>query len=111
MSYGTLVGQIRDIRAVLNDLGIGRTNRVALVCHEVADAVGAFLGIVDTASVAPLNPKLSPYEFRAALNRIPFDAVIVHEDLPEVAALIRSEGYPVITLSPVPNGVTGEVTL
>lgn len=111
MTYAKLADQIRDLRVALNGLGIGRTNRVALVCHEVADAVGAFLGIVDTASVAPLNPKLSPFEFRAALMRIPFDAVIVHEDLPEVAALIRSEGYPVITLSTVPNGVTGEVAL
>ena len=111
MTYAELADQIRDIRAALNDLGVGRTNRVALVCHKVADAVGAFLGIIDTASVAPLNPKLSPYEFRAALNRIPFDAVIVHEDLTEVAELIRSEGYPLISLASVPKGITGQVTL
>ena len=111
MTYAKLADQIADIRKTLNELGIGRTNRVALVCHKMADATGAFFGIVDTASVAPLNPKLSPYEFRAALNRIPFDAAIVHEDLTDVAALIQSEGYPLISIRSVPNGVTGEVTL
>lgn len=45
MTYAELADQIRDIRAALNDLGVGRTNRVALVCHKVADAVGAFLGL------------------------------------------------------------------
>lgn len=111
MSLGRLIEQMDRIRSQLNAWGIGRTDRIALVSNDVPRAVGVYFGLADTASVAPLNPKLSTHEFRSALERVPFDAIVVDKSLPEIAELVAAEGYRVVLMSAVEGGATGEVEL
>jgi acyl-coenzyme A synthetase/AMP-(fatty) acid ligase len=41
----------------LNEMGIGRGDRVAFVIHQRPEMVGAFLTISVFASLVPMNPK------------------------------------------------------
>jgi acyl-CoA synthetase (AMP-forming)/AMP-acid ligase II len=55
-TYARLFEQIARIVDALNDFGIGRGDRVAVVLSDAAMMAIAFLGIAAGATAAPLNP-------------------------------------------------------
>ena len=56
LTYAGLLGQMEDTVRSLNDLGVGRNERVAIVVPNGPEMATAFLGVAAGATAAPLNP-------------------------------------------------------
>jgi acyl-CoA synthetase (AMP-forming)/AMP-acid ligase II len=101
LSYAALRALIdRSIRS-LNDLGIGRGDRVAIVLPNGPEMATAFLCVASAATAAPLNPTYRQDEFEFYLEDLKAKALIV-EAASQSPALRAAEklGVAVITLTP-----------
>jgi len=63
LSYAALRALIDRARGSLNDLGIGRGDRVAIVLPNGPEMATAFLCVASAATSAPLNPAYKQDEF------------------------------------------------
>lgn len=80
-SYGQLKQQIVDLAAQLNQLGIGRGDRIAIAMPNGPEMVVTFLAAAMCGTAAPLNPKYSTAEF-----------AFYYEDLNARALIVLDEG-------------------
>ena len=69
LSYGALRALIDRAVRSLNDLGIGRDDRVAIVLPNGPEMATAFLSVASAAASAPLNPAYRQDEFEFYLER------------------------------------------
>ena len=110
LTYRALREQCARTVALLNRLGIGRGDRVAIVLPNGPEMAAAFLAIGCGASTAPLNPAYRAEEFTFYLTDLRAKAlVILHgmaSDAREVAARLS---IPVLDL--VPGEAAGAFTL
>lgn len=81
LSYKQLKQQIVDLAAQLNQLGIGRGDRIVIAMPNSPEMVVTFLTAAMCGTAAPLNPKYSKSEF-----------VFYYEDLNASALIILDEG-------------------
>lgn len=97
---------------MLNQIGLGRNDRVALVLPNGPEMAVAFLSVTAAATCAPLNPAYRTSEFDFYLSDLKAKALLVQkgQDSPAVAAA-HQRGIPVIQLSPLPDGEAGLFTL
>jgi acyl-CoA synthetase (AMP-forming)/AMP-acid ligase II len=98
--------------ARLNELGVGRNDRVAIVLPNSAEMASAFVTIGCGATTAPLNPAYRADEFDFYLSDLNAKALVVEKgsDSPALG-VARERGIPVITLVPDAGGVAGKFTL
>jgi len=106
---------LRDLCArtasVLNSVGIGRNDRVAIVLPNGPEMASAFLSIASAAATAPLNPGYKQEEFTFYLSDLGTRALVVQAgvDTPARAAA-AALGCPIIELTPHTD-VAGDFTL
>ena len=81
LSYQQLKQQIVELAAQLNQLGIGRGDRIAIVMPNSPEMVVTFLAATMCGTAAPLNPKYSTAEF-----------AFYYEDLNASALIVLDEG-------------------
>lgn len=81
LSYKKLKQQIVDLAAQLNQLGIGRGDRIAIAMPNGPEMIVTFLAAAMCGTAAPLNPKYSQAEF-----------AFYYEDLNASALIILDEG-------------------
>ena len=81
LSYKQLKQQIIDLAARLNQLGIGRGDRIAIAMPNSPEMVVTFLAATMCGTAAPLNPKYSAAEF-----------AFYYEDLNASALIVLDEG-------------------
>ena len=101
LTYAALRALIdRSVRS-LNELGIGRGDRVAIVLPNGPETATAFLCVACAAASAPLNPAYKQDEFEFYLEDLKAKALIV-EAGSETPALDAAEklGVAIITLAP-----------
>src|SRR5271163_3192004 len=112
LSYAALRALIDRARGSLNDLGIGRGDRVAIVLPNGPEMAAAFLCVASAATSAPLNPAYRPDEFEFYLDDLKAKALIV-EAGSESPALRAAEklGVAVIALAPGPQAGAGAFRL
>src|ERR1700744_5545568 len=112
LSYGALRALIDRAQRSLNDLGISRADRVAIVLPTRPEMATAFLCVASTAASAPLNPAYKQDEFEFYLEDLKAKALIV-EAGSETPALRAAEklGVAVITLTPEPQAGAGAFRL
>lgn len=67
-SYAGLFEQVAHVVDALNDLGIGRGDRVALVMADGPKTAVTFLGTSACATCAPLNPAYRVGEFESLFS-------------------------------------------
>jgi oxalate---CoA ligase len=98
--------------AKLNELGVGRGDRVAIVLPNGPEMAAAFLCVAAGAAAAPLNPAYREDEFDFYLSDVNAKALIV-EVGSESPALHAAQklGVAVITLMPEPEGGAGAFRL
>jgi acyl-CoA synthetase (AMP-forming)/AMP-acid ligase II len=98
LTYGALRGRIGDIVSSLNNAGIGRNDRVAIVLPNGPDMAAAFLGVASGATAAPLNPAYKEEEFAFYLSDLAARALIVETQStsPAIAAA-KSLGIEIIS--------------
>ena len=108
LSYAGLRALIDRSVGSLNDLGIGRGDRVAIVLPNGPEMATAFLCVASAATSAPLNPAYRQDEFEFYLEDLKAKALIV-EAGSESPALRAAEklGVALITLTPEPQAGAG----
>src|SRR6478735_7981233 len=70
ITFNRLRKIIEQTIAALNDGGVGRNDRVAIVLPNGPDMACAFLGVACGATAAPLNPAYTEDEFTFYLSDI-----------------------------------------
>lgn len=104
LTYAGLNALAEETGRTLNDLGIGRNDRVAIVLPNGPEMAAAFVTIGSYATTAPLNPAYREDEFAFYMEDLSAKALVVidGDDTAAVAAAKRL-GTPVLRLS-VPSG-------
>jgi acyl-CoA synthetase (AMP-forming)/AMP-acid ligase II len=112
LTYAALRALIGRAVRSLNDLGIGRGDRVAIVLPNGPEMATAFLSVASAAASAPLNPAYRQDEFEFYLEDLKAKALIV-EAGSETPALRAAEklGVKLITLTPEPQAGAGAFRL
>ena len=112
LTYFQLLSQVDGVKKLLNAMGIGRNDRVAIVLSNSPEMAVVFLAVSCGATSAPLNPAYRESEFDFYLSDLNAKAVIVHSgvDSPAVSVAAKS-GIPVIELAPVLEAEAGVFTL
>ena len=77
LAYSRLLESVEGIVSALNDLGIGRNDRVAVVLPNGPEMAVTFLGVASGATCAPLNPNYQAAEFDFYLSDLDAKAVVV----------------------------------
>jgi len=101
LTYGELSRQVENTVAILNDMGYGKGNRIAVMLQNGPEMATAFLSVVAGFTCAPLNPLYREKELEFYLSDMRASAIIVPSDAePYVRAVARSLCIQVITLNP-----------
>jgi acyl-CoA synthetase (AMP-forming)/AMP-acid ligase II len=101
-----------DTVAKLNDLGVGRGDRVAMILPNGPEMAVAFLAVASGMTGAPLNPAYSAREFNFYLSDLDARALLVSPDLGSPARRVAQvRGIPIIELSVWPQAKAGLFTL
>ncbi|MEN6482572.1 MAG: acyl--CoA ligase [Anaerolineaceae bacterium] len=108
LNYLQLYRHLQNTMARLNQLGIGRSDAVAIVLPNGAEMATAFLSVAACASAAPLNPAYQKQEFDFYLEDLQAAALIVAAGSPSPAIQSAKErGIPLIELSFDPLAAAG----
>jgi oxalate---CoA ligase len=112
LSYGALRALIDRVVGSLNDLGIGRGDRVAIVLPNGPEMATTFLCVASAAASAPLNPAYKQDEFEFYLEDLKAKALIVEagSDSPALRAAEKL-GVALVTLTPEPQAGAGAFRL
>jgi acyl-CoA synthetase (AMP-forming)/AMP-acid ligase II len=112
MTYDRLTETIDRTRSRLRQLGIGPSDRVAMVLPNGPEMAAAFLGVASAATAAPLNPAYRAPEFDFYLADLGAKALITTADAdsPDVA-VAASRGIPTIELTFDVDDVAGAFDL
>ena len=99
LSFAGLRAQAQQTVAALNERGVGRNDRVAIVLPNGAEMATAFLSVACGATTAPLNPAYRLDEFEFYLSDLNSKALIVERgsESPAVAAAEKL-GIPVLAI-------------
>ena len=79
LSYAGLREHVRATVAALNDRGIGRNDRVALVLPNGPEMASAFLSVAAGAATAPLNPAYRRQEYDFYLSDLGAKTLVVEQ--------------------------------
>ena len=112
LTYGGLRKHVSETVAALNELGIGRNDRVAIVLDNGPEMATAFVSIACCATTAPLNPAYKQDEFDFYLADLAAKALVVEQgsDSPAVAAA-RAGNIRILDLCIDPAGPVGTFSL
>ena len=97
-------GRWSEPSSALNDFGVGRGDRVALVLADGPEMATAFLGVAAGATAAPLNPAYRAEEFEFYLTDLKARALIVDQGSQSPAREVASRlGISILELVPQPE--------
>ena len=112
LSYGELRPHAGNTVTVLNSLGIGRNDRVAIVLPNGPDMASAFVAIAAGATTAPLNPAYRQEEFEFYLADLQAKALVVEAESETVAREAAAKlGIAIVELHPSTRSGAGLFTL
>jgi acyl-CoA synthetase (AMP-forming)/AMP-acid ligase II/thioesterase domain-containing protein/acyl carrier protein len=101
MSYRRLWGHVQQVAGTLHTIGIGHSDRIAVVLPDGPEMASTFLAISAAAVCAPLNPNYRTNEFEFYLSDLNPRALILEAGTNSPAASVaRSRGIRVIELVP-----------
>jgi acyl-CoA synthetase (AMP-forming)/AMP-acid ligase II/acyl carrier protein len=101
ITYSQLFNQVNTTITKLNELGIGRNDRVALVIPNGPEMATAFLSIACAATSAPLNPSYQTPEFEFFLSDLDSRALITLQGFETPAIVVAKKlKIPLIQLIP-----------
>jgi acyl-CoA synthetase (AMP-forming)/AMP-acid ligase II len=96
----------------LNQIGIGRGDRVAIVLPNGPEMAAAFVSIASGATTAPLNPAYRTEEFEFYLSDLGARALVILEGMDSPARQVAAElRIPIVHLVPDVGGAAGDFTL
>ncbi len=112
LSYADLREQVEATVRALNERGIGRGDRVAIVLPNGPEMASAFVSVAAAATTAPLNPAYRQPEFDFYLSDLEAKTLILEEgsDSPARDAAAKL-GIPVLELRAGPDRQAGSFEL
>jgi amino acid adenylation domain-containing protein len=112
LHYGELRELIETQLAVLNSVGIGRGDRVAIVLPNGPEMATAFLVVAAGAIAAPLNPAYQAAEFEFYLIDLKAKGMLILSGMDSPARQVAARlGILTIDLVPCPEQAAGVFTL
>ncbi|WP_456731760.1 AMP-binding protein [Bradyrhizobium sp. USDA 3364] len=108
MTYGALWTQANEVVFGLRDVGVRRTDRVAVVLSDGPEAAVAAITVAAGAVCVPLNPGFTCDEYQRYFAELQLAALLTHADLNSASRLAAQiQGMPVIDVSMRPNEGAG----
>ena len=108
LTYERLLSQVTKTVRNLNDMGLGRNDRIAVIMPSSAEGGVASVCIETMATFVPLNPSLSLSELLDLLSRLKIKAVIIQEGSETAATQAAQQlGLRVINLTPLSDQESG----
>ncbi|MEY4267597.1 MAG: hypothetical protein RIS90_2132 [Pseudomonadota bacterium] len=112
LSFGSLRALIGTTIAQLNNWGIGRNDRVAIVLANGPEMATCFMACASGVTSAPLNPAYRADEFEFYLSDLHASALIVEKDSSSAAIGVAAKlGLRVIDLVANPDQGAGHFSL
>ena len=112
VTYIQLLSQVESLKKLLNAMGVGRNDHVAIVLSNSPETAVVFLAVCSGATSAPLNPAYRESEFDFYLSDLNAKAVIVQSGVDSPAVSVATKyGIPIIELAPVLDAEAGVFTL
>jgi acyl-CoA synthetase (AMP-forming)/AMP-acid ligase II/acyl carrier protein len=108
MTYGALWMQTCDIVGGLRSIGVGRTDRVAVVLPDGPEAAVAMVAVAAGAVCVPLNPGFTEDEYLRYFGELQLAALLTRADLNSASRRVAlAMGIPVIDVATRPNQAAG----
>src|SRR5438067_1523804 len=79
LTFETLRSLVTRTIEALNQFGIGRQDRVAIVLPNGPEMAAAFIAVASGATAAPLNPSYKAEEFEFYMSDLKAKALVVEE--------------------------------
>ncbi len=99
LTYGRVRSHVRATVDALNERGIGRNDRVAIVLPNGPEMASAFLSLASGATTAPLNPAYRRQEYEFYLSDLGAKALLVQEGSDSPAVGVAADlGIPLLEL-------------
>ena len=112
LTYRALRELAQRTVAALNEHGIGRNDRVAIVLDNGPEMAVAFVCIGAGAAAAPLNPAYRAEEFEFYLSDLGAKVLVIERDKASPAVEIADKlAIPIVRLVPAPDRGAGSFTL
>jgi len=112
LSHGGLRALAAATVKRLNALGIGRNDRVAIVCSNGPEMAASFVAIGAGATTAPLNPAYRADEYEFYLTDLKAKALVIEAGLDNPAIAVATKlGVPIVDLVPQRDRPAGSFTL
>jgi acyl-CoA synthetase (AMP-forming)/AMP-acid ligase II/acyl carrier protein len=106
ITYGQLIQQVDCIIKCLTEIGIVRTDRIAIAMPNSAEMIAAFLGISCIGISAPINPRHTKQEIFSFLADLPATALVIQSGATSPAVLAaRERRIPVFEVTPASNTI------
>jgi len=101
ITYSQLYRQVRKTAVFLNNMGISRNAKVAIVLPNGPEMATAFLSVASVATAAPLNPNYREAEYEFFISDLGAKVLITIKELnPAAVGIAKKNGIPVVELSP-----------
>ena len=108
VTYGALWAWSTDVVRELRRLGIGPSDRVAVVLPNGPDAAVAMVAVAAGAICVPLNPGYTADELQRYFGDLRLSALLTRADMDSASrGLAQAIGIPVIDLAPRPGDGLG----
>lgn len=108
MTYGALWTQANEVVFGLRNVGVRRTDRVAIVLPDGPEAAVAAITVAAGAVCVPLNPGFTCDEYQRYFDELQLAALLTHADLNSASRrAAQIQGVPVIDVSIRPNEGAG----
>ena len=112
VTYGALWAQANDVVRELRSLGVGRSDRVAVVLPNGPEAAVAMIAVAAAAVCVPLNPGFTADEWQRYFGDLRIAALLTRADMDSASrGVAHALGIPVIDLSPRPGEGPGAFDL
>lgn len=104
VTYGRLRLLVSEAVRELRTLGVGPTDRVAVVLPRGSEAAVAVLAVATAAVCVPLNPSFTADEWQRYFVDLQITVLLIRADLDSPSrSVAQNLGIPVINLSPQPG--------
>jgi len=111
-SYARLLGLMNAVGAALNDMGVGRGDRVAIVLPNGPEMAVAFLAVGSVAVCTPLNPAYRLPEFDFYLGDLRAKALLIQAEMESDAREAAARyGTRVVDVLPLTDAEAGSFEL
>ena len=112
MTYGALWIQTRDVVRGLRSLGLGRTDRVAVVLPDGPEAAVAMVAVAAGAVCVPLNPGFTDDEYQRYFGELHLAALLTYAHSNSVSRrAAHTLGIPVIEVVTRPHDAAGAFSI